>query len=329
MFDGKVNFGPYGAPNWQNVKNVRWVRFLDADECGDAFRRTNFVFYVPGWMRTQTRDDETWHSFTNVFAGARCMRWNHWAGDCSWKKAMRNADQAARRLADEVERMPDGARTNVTLVGHSLGARIVVRTLAELAGKGIKVKQGILLGAAIPNDDPDLGRAGRASCLPVLAVCNPKDVTLKYAYGAAGGESASAFGTDGAPRPLENMVECPVSATVTEQTEIEAAWGKSDAIKKIASHHALFYLAALRAVLEGVEPENRQLLVPQGRINVEMKVLDAGIWWDVLETADGWKLERNRLTGHCRILDSAKKRKAWGPETTMREAFAKLRDQLR
>ena len=328
-FDGKVGFGPYGKPVWRKVKDSRWVRFLDADGCGDACQRTNHVLYVPGWMRTRACGDETWQSFTNVFAGARCELWNRWDGDCAWKKAVRNADMAARRLAHEVESMPTGVRTNVTLVGHSLGARIVVRALAELAGRDFRVRQGILLGAAIPNSDPDLQRAGKASCLPILAVCNPKDVTLKYAYGAAGGEPAPAFGTDGSPRPLENVIECPVSATVTEQTEVEAAWGKSDAIKKVASHHALFYLAALRAVLEGVEPENRQLLVPQGRINVEMKVLDAGIWWDVLETADGWKLERNRLTGHCRILDPAKKRKAWGPETTMREAFSKLRGQIR
>ena len=326
-FDGKIDFGPYGTPSWRKAKDSRWVRFLDVEGRGDASRRTNFAFYVPGWMRTRSRDDETWHSFTNVFSGARCERWS-WNGDCAWKKAMRNADQAAHGLADEVARMPDGARTNMTLVGHSLGARIVVRTLAELAGKGLKVKQGILLGAAIPNADPDLERAGKASCLPVLAVCNPKDMTLKYAYGAAGGESAPAFGTDGAPRPLENMVECPVSATVTEQTEVEAAWGKSEAIKKIASHHALFYLAALRAILDGVPPENRQMLVPQGRINVEMKVLDAGIWWDVLETTNGWKLERNKLTGHCRILDPEKKRKAWGTEADMRKAFVKLCGQL-
>ena len=327
-FDGKIDFGPYGTPIWRKAKDSRWVRFLDVEERGDAFRRKNFVFYVPGWMRTRARDDETWHSFTNVFAGAQCMRWNHWDGDCGWKKAMRNADQAAHRLADEVARMPDGARMNVTLVGHSLGARIIVRALAELAGMDIKVKQGILLGAAIPNNDTDLEKAGKASCLPVLAVCNPKDVTLKYAYGAAGGESAPAFGTDGSPRPFENMVECPVSATVTEQTEVEAAWGKSEVIKKIASHHALFYLEALRAILEGIPPENRQMLVPQGRVNVEMKVIDAGIWWDVLETTNGWKLERNKLTGHCRILDPEKKRKAWGTEADMREAFVKLRGQF-
>ena len=87
-------------------------------------------------------------------------------------------------------------------------------------------------------------------------------------------------------------------------------------------------MAALQAILEGVQPENRQLLVPQGRVNVEMKVIDAGIWWDVLETTNGWKLERNKLTGHCRILAPEKKRKAWGPEPAMREAFAKLCGQL-
>ena len=328
-FNGKLKFGPYGKSIWQNMQDKHWVRFLCDDGLGDACHRTQHAIYVPGWMRTRHNDTvETWASFTNTFAAARCTRWDQWFGNCSWKNAVRNADLAAHRLAQEIIEMPEGVRTNVTLVGHSLGGRIVARALAELAGNGLKVRQGILLGAAIPNSDHDLAIAGGASILPILALCNPKDVTLKYAYGLAGGEPAPAFGTDGSPRTLANVVELPVPAEIASMTEVEAAWGKSDAIKRLACHHALFYLAALRASLSDELPTDRQLLLPQDRVNLEVKVMDAGVWWDLLEETNGWKLERNKVTGHCRILDPEKKRRAWGSEAAMRTSFAKLQSQL-
>ena len=43
-----------------------------------------------------------------------------------------------------------------------------------------------------------------------------------------------------------NVVDRVVPGDITSETEIEAAWGKVDLLKRIASHHALFYLSALR-----------------------------------------------------------------------------------
>jgi hypothetical protein len=43
-----------------------------------------------------------------------------------------------------------------------------------------------------------------------------------------------------------NVVDRVVPGDITSETEIEAAWGKSELLKRIASHHALFYLSALR-----------------------------------------------------------------------------------
>ena len=45
---------------------------------------------------------------------------------------------------------------------------------------------------------------------------------------------------------LTDVQKCVRTGDITSETEIAAAWGKVDLLKRIASHHALFYLSALR-----------------------------------------------------------------------------------
>ena len=89
------------------------------------------------------------------------------------------------------------------------------------------------------------------------------------------------------------------------------------------------YFAELGRILRGAPSKAPQVRVLQDRVNVEAKVMDAGIWWDVLDEVQGWKLERHVLTGHCRILNPQKRRTAWGSEKNMRSSFATIRTQLR
>ncbi|MBQ6011192.1 MAG: hypothetical protein IJL17_21860 [Kiritimatiellae bacterium] len=63
-------------------------------------------------------------------------------------------------------------------------------------------------------------------------------------------------------------------------------------------------------------------------MNLEWKVIDAGVWWDILERCGGWKLERNIVTGHCRIISPERRRVAWGTEAQMRASFRKIRAQM-
>ena len=246
-FNGDVDFTPEGKPMWISTRSrdCRYVAFLSPEGVSDAGAGKPVAYYVPGWLRTGRRSDApTWTSFTNTFSDARCESFSYWNGNEKWRKSLKNADSQWAMLSRELEQMPESVRTNVTLVGHSLGARIVVRTLANLAGKGMKVRQGILLGAAIRNDDPDLQRMGGASVQPVLNLRNPNDVTLKYIYRVAGGEKGPALGVAGCS--VTNVVDRVVPGDITSETEIAAAWGKVDLLKRIASHHALFYLSALR-----------------------------------------------------------------------------------
>ena len=285
------------------------------------------VWFIPGWLRTAEPHEGILECVSNAFPEAS-VEFKAWDGDnLVWPLSVDSADKESWRFAFEIAMMPPEVRTNLTLVGHSLGGRITARVLARLAENGLKVKQAILMGAAIPATDPDLVKMGLATELPVLAVCNPKDHVLRYVYATVGGEGAVAFGANGTPTPCANVVECVTPTNITSEVDIGGIWAKK-VIKDIANHHEKFYLEYARRILGGEEPSGK-VMVPQGFPGVEGHVMDSEIWWTVLDSSGGWKLEKNKVTGHCRIIDPDKLRKAWGREAEMRSAFEKVKQQLK
>jgi len=293
----------------------------------EAMLMATTVWYIPGWMRTREPRPDVMACVSNAFPDAT-IEFRSWDGDrLVWPHAVESADKEAWRFAFEAATLPAAERENLVIVGHSLGGRITARVLARLAEKGLKVRQASVLAAAIPSDDADLGKMGGGSSLPVLAVCNPDDVTLRYAYALAGGEKAVAFGANGTLEKAPNVEEHVTPADITKQVRIDADWAKVQFLKDIANHHEAFYFEYLRRIVEG-EETSAAVMVPQSLPTLEMKVTDAELWWDVLETHGGWKLERNKLTGHARIIDPQKVRKAWGTVEEMKKSFDKVRSQL-
>ena len=285
------------------------------------------VWYIPGWMRTQEPRSDVMTSVTNAFPDAK-VEFKAWDGNrVVWPHAVESADKESWRFAFEVAMLPKEERENLILVGHSLGGRITARILARLAEHGLKVRQGILLAAAIPSDDADLKGMGGGSELPVWAVCNPDDVTLRYVYAIAGGEKAVAFGANGSIAPLANVRECVTPKDITRQVDVNANWAKVQFVKDICNHCELFYFDYLRRVLGG-EGDSGEVMVHQSLPSVESKVMDMGFWWEVVEEFKGWKLECNKVTGHARILDPKRVRKAWGPLDEVRKSFEKVKSQL-
>ena len=285
------------------------------------------VWYLPGWMRTEALRPDLAASISNAFPKAEIV-FKGWDGDrFVWPHAVVSADKESWRFAFEAAMMPKEERENLVIVGHSLGGRITARILARLAENGLKVRQASLMAAAIPNEDPDLKKMGGGSELPVLAVCNPDDITLRYVYTLAGGESAVAFGANGALKSIANVKECVTPKDITEQVEIDALWGKAQLLKDVANHCELFYIYYLRRLLGG-EAASGEVMVPQALPTVEGKVMDSGFWWDTLAETNGWKLQRNKVTGHGRIIDPGKVRKAWGSVEEMEKSFEKVRGQL-
>jgi len=285
------------------------------------------VWYVPGWMRTQEPQHGALASVSNAFPDAT-VEFKRWDGDRFWPHAIVSADAAATNFVNEIAALPKSEREGLVVVGHSLGGRIAARVLAGLAERNLKIERGVLLAAAIPANDAAIAKMGGGSALPVVAVCNPNDLTLRYVYALAGGESQTAFGANGSLKPATNVVECVTPPDIVEQVEIDGSWAKVSAFKEAANHHALFYLYYLRRILAGEKPSGA-VMVPQDNPCIDHKVVDAEIWWDVLERHADWKLEQHKITGHCRIVSPKKKCTAWGDEASMRAAFAKVKSQVR
>ena len=207
------------------------------------------VWYIPGWMRTEKPHEGVLECISNAFPKAK-IEFKAWDGDrLVWPHAVESADKEAWRFAFEAAMLPREERENLVIVGHSLGARITARVLARLGEHGLKVRQGLLLAAALPNDDADLAKMGAGSARSVVSVRNPKDVTLRYAYRIAGGEDAVAFGAKGASEPLANVEERIMPESITKEVEIEDLWGKAQFLKDVANHHDIFYFEYLKRVL--------------------------------------------------------------------------------
>lgn len=215
----------------------------------EALLMATTVWYIPGWMRTDALRPDLANCISNVFPKAK-IEFKDWDGDrLVWAHAVDSADKTAWRIAFEAAMLPKEERENLVIVGHSLGGRITAHVLARLGEHGIKVRQGLLLAAALPKDDADLAKMGAGSALPVVSVRNPKDVTLRYAYRFAGGEFSSAYGATGSPVALTNVCERVVPEDFTKEVEIEPLWGKVQLFKDIANHHDIFYFEYLKRVL--------------------------------------------------------------------------------
>lgn len=51
--------------------------------------------------------------------------------------------------------------------------------------------------------------------------------------------------------------------------------------------------------------------------NIPFPTLGGHVVWNNIVSSNGWKLQRNSITGHYRILDSKDIRRAWGTKETM------------
>ena len=226
-----------------------------------AFRAVAEVWYVPGWNRTAETNGLAYACCTNVFKDADCRFWG-WQGNERWSKSRRNSDQAVDFLVAEIEGLALEQRENLTLVGHSLGARLVAKALSRLADRNLVIGQGILLAPAMPNSAIELKTMGRGSRRPVLLVLNSRDVTLKYVYRAFGGEKGPALGTHGPMEPLENVVEHVCPPDITNETSIERWWARSEIVKRVCNHLAVFYFKELQKARDEqrvslISPEKR------------------------------------------------------------------------
>ncbi|MBQ7681321.1 MAG: hypothetical protein IJT31_03810 [Oscillibacter sp.] len=62
--------------------------------------------------------------------------------------------------------------------------------------------------------------------------------------------------------------------------------------------------------------------------NLPTPTMGGQMVWDTLAEANGWRLQQNELTKHCRILDPDDVRRAWGTRKGMEKALETLQNSI-
>ena len=163
------------------------------------------VFFVHGWTPgyrpENTSSVPAPDLFKEKFEGCEISvrAWDSSASFLFFYCVVRNANRFAPVLADEIAAMPPERQRNLTLVGHSLGAKIIIRAAALLRGRNVVIRQLVLLGAAIDDDAPEIVPALEATLLPNVNIYNPEDGTLSFWYRLYNLFWSRALGADGYP----------------------------------------------------------------------------------------------------------------------------------
>ena len=121
-----------------------------------------------------------------------------------WNNAKHDTDTVSEALANKIIKATNKEQKGLFLIGHSLGANIVVKTLARLSAKNVKIYQAALLGAAIDNDDPSIEPALEAVLNPINLTINPYDHALMlYALCNMGHSALGSTGYTGTSKQLQ------------------------------------------------------------------------------------------------------------------------------
>ncbi|MEC4723312.1 DUF726 domain-containing protein [Noviherbaspirillum sp. CPCC 100848] len=144
-----------------------------------------------------------------------------------WHTAMVKAQMTGVMLADAIARTK-GSR--FTLVGHSLGVRVIHYALLLLATKNVRrVDNAYLLGGAVgggKKDATDWANAERAVKGRIFNCYSEKDDVLRYLYRVANAGLSSPVGYEGIHYKSEQIFDFDCTALVGGHTEWKAQFGE-------------------------------------------------------------------------------------------------------
>ena len=55
--------------------------------------------------------------------------------------------------------------------------------------------------------------------------------------------------------------------------------------------------------------------------NIPLPTLGGLIFWNDLKNVKGWRIQQNKITGHCRVLDPDNIRRGWGGVEAIMDFF--------
>lgn len=292
------------------------------------------VLYIPGWQSQQgpeyeemvrERQAEEIRLLKEVYPGAEVV-YTFWDNAVSWPQCVKNTDKLIRNLGKKIQDLTPEQQANLILVGHSLGGKTVIHMMSDLNKKEMKVKQGVFLAAAIPDDAPEIGRAINASIDPVINIYCPTDGTLRLILGLVGNAPPLGAYGNAVSYPPERFFQYHVDPHFTGNWD----W--------IHNHWSVHYLEILDKILSAeVMPPNEinlpepELVLPHATTPTFQTDANLSAWQTLWTNEHGWRLQNSRLIRfHYRLLDRRDRVRAeawlW---SRIKESIDSLDEQLK
>lgn len=256
------------------------------------------VVFIPGWLTEKTQKAEYETVLRRIYPN-QTINVMTWESNKNWNKAMKNADDFARVVGKYIEEKSEKERAGLTLIGHSLGARIVVRTADELAAKKIRVKQIVLLGAAIEYDI-DADGIFQCSETPVINVFSRNDSVLKYLCGNALRKLPLGFcGAEKVDPEELSQYSFSTSEAVNSNLRLDLASAE------MMNHMAGRYLAELEKIRRGeVEPykpkyDYSDVKIKKGFLSLPSSWIVPPLFkMDLLDSYADWSVAKSEVEFH-------------------------------
>jgi len=252
------------------------------------------ILYIPGWKNRGVPQDEQIQILKTIFSEQSTFSVFEWNSEGQFDECLRRADQYAQHLADRISALPVDRQRNLILVGHSLGGRMVIRTMALLQKRNIFIQKGIFLGAAIPDDDPDIALAIKASTSPNINIYNREDYTLRHVYGTVGENLDNALGAYG--------YAIPFAYCYLQQFQVVGVHGKNDEqhsrtyTEKLENHYSKYYLDFLVSVFRKYGSNEC------GTLDSATKFFWFRGFWCSHSSRMGYKIDHNWATNAYRLI---------------------------
>ena len=289
------------------------------------------VIFVPGFWTEENAPESYEEWLREVFPddSITVRQWR--SNQTSWERAKLEADLFANELAKEIYAMKEEERKNLVLIGHSIGARVVVKAMADLNGYGMSIRRGVFLGAALPDDDENIPKALLASRRPCINISNRKDYVLSVIYSSiVGDHDACALGAYGSKVRFSEMSLIDVSVPVQKEDSQQAgrAWDifKQLVLKNIwnyQKHYAELYFMELQEVLENEALAN--VIYPPHRMRRLSDKFDS---WKTISKSHGWELRRHSWSRQLCIVNPKGILLTVDDSKSIKERFAELERQL-
>ena len=262
------------------------------------------VFFIPGWKTGYSAREGCVAILKDIYPGVK-ITVKSWDSDVSWSEAKKNAEEFTAVFAEELLSMNDERRRELILIGHSLGAKILLDAIIALRDKDLKVSEIVLLGAALPYDREDIRSLLPVSRTIFFNVCFPDDALLKLLYPMFEGNIA--LGSIGWAYSDRRFVEYAVPETKLS----------------FFNHYAYIYLEQFGSLRPGALKKYRESLFPRGYAAAGERDFDGGIYWKTVEQRGDIRLQRYFTGEQFRIIDSDGRVLSRDAETVTKERFAR------